>query len=123
MKRTFSASPLEPIAYYPQRDGKAKVWLRRNIACEATEDGDKWSADEVSLVTRLPLAEVDQSFDALWQAAERAEMTAAQRLDELDGIAADGIGALGELGAMVGEVQAALGELGAMVAGGGEQHG
>lgn len=84
MQRAYSTEPIESISYHPQPDGTAKVWLHENIGQEDTDDGLVWAADEVSLTTRLSLAEVDQNFDALWLAAERAEQSVETRLDEID---------------------------------------
>ncbi|NGM17711.1 hypothetical protein GMI70_06865 [Eggerthellaceae bacterium zg-893] len=83
MRRTFSASPLEPIAYYPQRDGKAKVWLRENIASTKDDEGETWEADEVSFETRLSLAQVEANFDDLWVQAETDAQPESVRIAEL----------------------------------------
>ena len=61
---TYSATEPERVAFFPQRDGSAEVYLRRNIRQEPDgEDGTIWAADEVFIRTRLSREEVEARFD------------------------------------------------------------
>lgn len=63
----YSNKP-ERIAYYPQRDGTAEVYLRKNIRKEPDgEGGQIWTAEEVFLRTRLTEKEVDAGFDSYFE--------------------------------------------------------
>ena len=63
MHRTMSADRPDEITYLPQPDGKAEVWLRKNI--EQTEDG--WEADEVTFMTALSKEEILSQKDTYFE--------------------------------------------------------
>lgn len=80
-KHDVSATELAPWLVEPHGTG-AHVWLRRNIATFEQDLGDgatqtMWEADFVEGdLSRVPTdAEVEEDFDALWEAFEQAGMT------------------------------------------------
>lgn len=90
MRRTYSSTPLERIAYFG-RDGKADVYLRDNIETHAVENEDgvvevQYIADEVHVETDLPESEVEQNFDALWVKGETESKELSDRVAELESL-------------------------------------
>lgn len=116
MEKVHSFEPLAAYMHYPQGDGTALVYLRRNIEEETVEGDDGpmvgYVADEVSiLVDGVDVSDVPSVFDELWDRAESASKTDAERIDEIASASSDSMAALGELGAMVSENVAATEEL------------
>ncbi|MBR5949724.1 MAG: hypothetical protein IKZ82_13925 [Clostridia bacterium] len=72
----FNEKP-EAIAYMPLADGKADIWLRKNIheyALEEGEDGDtvivtKWSADEAYMREKTTRSAIEADFDGAFSRA------------------------------------------------------
>lgn len=64
MDKTFFTERPERMAYLQQGDGTAEVWLRDNIEREETEEGVRWSADEVMIRTHLSQDEIESQFDS-----------------------------------------------------------
>lgn len=66
----------QTILYMPLPDGRADVWLRRDIRQEDTDEGSKaWAAEERYIRTGLTRAEVEARFDALFDAPEEEPET------------------------------------------------
>lgn len=75
MEKVISSVELEQVAYFPQPDGTAIVYLHTNIERDAkdNDDGtsfDLWEADEVMVVTDLTEDEIMENFDDLWSLGE-----------------------------------------------------
>ena len=64
----------EPVMYMPLPDGRADVWLRKNIT-ETKDDMDHvcWTADEVYFRTGLKESEIEERFDELFENTEPEE--------------------------------------------------
>lgn len=91
MQKTFFTNEPEAILYLPQADGRAEVWLRKNIEMVETEDGPMWEADEVQIHTRLSEEEVLAQADMYFE--EEIETTIedlVEALDILTGIVLEG---------------------------------
>lgn len=94
MEQTMSSKPLKRVAYFPQDDGTAIVYLRENIekSIEENQDGtsyESWLADEVHGVTSLPESEVETRFDELWVKFANDERSYSDRLAYLEAIVDD----------------------------------
>lgn len=71
----------ESLTYSPLPNGKADIWLRRNIrefAAEEGEDGErlnviKWAADEAYMRTVLPVSAIEADLDAAFEKAAKWE--------------------------------------------------
>lgn len=84
MKVYYSEQP-DRIAYYPQENGTAEVYLRKNIKEEELEDSIIWTADEVFLKTRLSEEEVEEQFDSYF--VEQIEATIDDLVDAIEVLA------------------------------------
>lgn len=87
MQKTYYSGEPTQIVYFPQDNGVAEVYLRKNI--EKTEDG--WCADEVQIYTRLSEEEVLNQFDNYF--VEKIETTIddlVEAIDILTGIVLEG---------------------------------
>ena len=78
MEKVFSSIELEQVAYFPQPDGTAIVYLRANIERDAKDNDDGtgyefWTADEVEVRTDIAEDEVVDNFDQLWALGEEQE--------------------------------------------------
>ncbi len=101
-------------AYMALPDGKADVWLRKNITevTEKDEDGNKsthWEAEEVYFRTSYTEEEVVENFDAIFEAGGTTEDedTGEEIIEGVDVTTADRLDA----------IEAAISELADMVAG------
>lgn len=112
----FTEKP-ETYVYMALPDGKADVWLRKNIteATEKDEDGNKsthYTANEVYFRTSMTEDEVVASFDAIYEAGgtsededtgeeiiEGVDITTSERIDAIEE-------AIAELAEMVAELTA-----------------
>lgn len=66
MKATYNQKP-DTISYMKLPNGKADVWLRKNIAETTDEDGNTtWEADEVYFRTNLDQGSILAEFDELF---------------------------------------------------------
>lgn len=100
--KTYSAQPLEAVAYFAHDDGTADVYLRRNIGTEeaAAHDGESVAvhcADEVHAVTDKPEEWFSANFDAAWAELERANMSDAERIIDLEAQLDEQASAINEL--------------------------
>ena len=67
----FNERP-ESLTYSPLPDGKADIWLRKNIrefAADEGEDGEsltvvKWAADEAYMRAAIPLSTIEADIEA-----------------------------------------------------------
>ena len=130
MGKVRSFEPLAAYMHYPLDDGKALIYLRRNIEQEVVE-GDEgpmtgYVADEVSIVADvLEPGDVPALFDNLWDRAVREGMSDSQMIEELASANSDNMLATAELGALVAdnatateELFQAVAELGVLIGGG-----
>lgn len=64
----------EPVMYMPLPDGRADVWLRKNIT-ESRDDMDHicWTVNEVYFRTVLKKSEVEERFEELFANAGEKE--------------------------------------------------
>lgn len=86
MKTYYSSEP-SALSYYPQRDGSAEAYLRRNITREKTEEGLIWTAEEIFIKTHLSEEEILSQFDSYFE--KNIEITIedlAEAIDILTGI-------------------------------------
>lgn len=74
----------EAVLYMKLPNGLADVWLRRNVHQEESDDGISWSADEKYIRTSLTLDEVNEQFDALFDAEPEKVLTEAERIAQLE---------------------------------------
>lgn len=74
----------EAVLYMKLPNGLADVWLRRNVQQEESEDCVSWSADEKYIRTGLTLDEVNEQFDALFDAEPEKVLTEAERIAQLE---------------------------------------
>lgn len=88
MRHTQSATELDAVLIEPEGPG-VRAWLRRDIAeveVELDDGGTQtmWEADEVEGTFDRPVTaeEVEEDFDAIWDAFEREAMTMPERIDE-----------------------------------------
>ena len=66
MKAYYNQEP-ETVSYMPLPDGRADVWLRKNIAETTDEEGRPvWEADEVYFRTNLDQGSILAEFDELF---------------------------------------------------------
>ena len=90
--KTFYSEEPDRIAYYPQKDGSAEVYLRQNIAQEPDgEGGTVWTADEVFLRTHLSREDIEEQFETYFE--ENIETTIedlAEAIEILTGIILEG---------------------------------
>lgn len=98
------------------------VWLRRNIAELAVQDGTgrevrQWACEMVHFsAENATAADVERDFGALWEEHALDGMTDAERIAALTSSDSDAVDALAELGDMLAEQADAIAELGDMVA-------
>lgn len=67
----------EEITYAPLPDGKADVWIRRNVrefAAEESEEGEaitvtKWAAEEAYMRTNAPLSAIEADLEGAFNRA------------------------------------------------------
>lgn len=77
INRTIFDERPEALGYIPLSNGKADIWLRKNIrefAVEESVDGEtftvtKWAADEAYMRASLPLSTVEADLDAAFERA------------------------------------------------------
>ena len=74
----------ETVQYMKLPNGKADVWLRKNIQQEENDEGVFWSADEKYIRTGLTLDEVNAQFDALFDAEPVTPLTDSERIAQLE---------------------------------------
>lgn len=92
----FNERPDE-IAYSPLPDGKADVWIRRNIREFAVEEDEseticviKWTADEAYMRSKVSRAEIESDLDdafekaAAWTNEEAAFPSTEERIGLLE---------------------------------------
>ena len=78
----FTTEPAA-VSYLSRPDGKAEVYLRRNITEYETEEGGTgWKADEVFFETMLSEEEVSEQFDSYF--IEEPETTIGDLVDAID---------------------------------------
>lgn len=88
--RTCSYVPIESVVYCPRKDGSAEVWLHENIEETVEERPDEeetlvlYTADETHFITRHSRQYIEDHFDELWIAAERADQPLSERIAELE---------------------------------------
>lgn len=91
MKVYYDTEP-EKILYQPLPDGKANVYLRKNItqAERSVFNQDKeekqtvWTADEKSIQTELSKEDVETNFDQLFLTADFPAPTLEERVAALE---------------------------------------
>lgn len=91
MQKAYYTTEPERISYLPQVNGKAEVYLRKNIESVETENGVVWTADEVQVYTMLSREEVLAQFDSYF--VEEIETTIddlVEAIDILTGIVLEG---------------------------------
>lgn len=74
--KSCSSERQDDVSVIDRGDGFSEVWLRRNHAQDAADNGPEgpattfWTCDEVSFVARgqASVAEVTARFDELWEA-------------------------------------------------------
>lgn len=121
--RTVSATPLEQVSIENTDGPSVHVWLRRNIAKDAADNGpdgkayEFYTADELHFMAdgAPSVDELTERFDELWAEHEDDGMTTSDRLAALSVSESDSADALAELGDMVAEQADALAELGDIV--------
>lgn len=83
----YYESKPDELLYMPLPDGRADVWLRKNIA-QAEQDGQTvWTAEEVYFRTVLTKERVEVDFDMLFEMGEPpkpAHVSDTERLDALE---------------------------------------
>lgn len=64
--QTFFTQEPGKILYMPLPNGKADVWLRKDIAEVETEDSSGWAAEEIYFRTTLTKDEVEADFETIF---------------------------------------------------------
>lgn len=65
MKATYNMEP-EAVLYMPLPNGKADVWLRKNIQETMEDETTVWAADEVYFRTGLDRESIEANFETLY---------------------------------------------------------
>lgn len=66
MKATYNMEP-EAVLYMPLPNGKADVWLRKNIQETTEDEATVWTADEVYFRTSLDKESIEANFETLYE--------------------------------------------------------
>lgn len=98
LNRVFFNERPDEIAYFPLPDGKADVWIRRNIREFAVEEDEgetvciiKWTADEAYMRAKVSRTEIESDLDGAFEKAlawtnddEAAFPNAEERISQLE---------------------------------------
>lgn len=82
MHTAYFVTEPDAVSYLSRPDGKAEVYLRRNITPYETEEGSGWKADEVFFETMLSEEEVAAQFDSYF--IDEPETTIGDLVDAID---------------------------------------
>lgn len=93
--KSYSSTRQDDVSVIDRGDGFSEVWLRRNHAQDAADNGPEgpattfWTCDEVSFVARgqTSVAEVTARFDELWEEHEDDGKTADEVAREAKSVA------------------------------------